>query len=123
MASESQSRTALAYRNRVSSRIDRWLFFIVFVLGSGGIIVLKERGYEQLIVTGFPVAMMFVYALYVTKSRRYLLREDQAGDNLYYLGFLYTLISLAYSLFFIAGEEASLPIRLTHTPTRDRLCV
>ena len=107
MASESQSRTALAYRNRVSSWFDQWLFFIVFVVGFGGIIVLKERGYEQLIVTAFPVAMMFVYALYVTKSQRYLLREDQVGDNLYYLGFLYTLISLSYSLFFFAGEEDS----------------
>ena len=107
MDSESQSRPSLAYRKRVSRRIDQWLCFIVFVLGSGGIIVLKERGYEQWIVTGFPVAMMFVYALYVTKSRRYLLREDQAGDNLYYLGFLYTLISLAYSLFFFSGEEES----------------
>ena len=107
MASESQSRTALAYRNRVSSRIDHWLFVIVFVIGSGGIIVLKERGYEQWMVTSFPVAMMFVYALYVTTTRRYLLREDQAGDNLYYLGFLYTLVSLAYSLFFFAGEEES----------------
>ena len=107
MASEPQSRTAIAYRDRVSSRIDHWLFFIVFVIGSGAIIALKERGYEQWIVTSFPVAMMFVYAFYVARTRRYLLREDQAGDNLYYLGFLYTLVSLAYSLFFFAGEEES----------------
>ena len=107
MASESQSRTALAYRDRVSSRIDRWLFIIVFVIGSGGIIALKERDYEQMFVTSFAVGMMLVYALYVARSRRYLLREDQAGDNLYYLGFLYTLVSLAYSLSFFAGEEES----------------
>ena len=107
MASESQSRTAVAYRNRLASRLDHWLFFVVFVIGSVSIIALKEYGYEQWIVTSCPVAMMFVYALYVAKARRYLLREDQAGDNLYYLGFLYTLVSLAYSLFFFAGKEES----------------
>ncbi len=107
MASESQSRTALAYRNRVSSRFDHWLFFIVFVIGSGGIITLRERGYEQWIITSFAVVLMLVYALYVAGTRRYLLREDQAGDNLYYLGFLYTLVSLAYSLVFFAGAEES----------------
>ena len=47
MASESQSKTALAYRNRMSSRFDHWLFFIVFVIGSGGIIALKELDHDQ----------------------------------------------------------------------------
>lgn len=107
MASESQSRTFVAYRNEFASRIDHWLFFVVLIIGSGGIIVLKEGGHEQWVVTSFPVAMMAMYALYVGRTWRYLLREDRAGDNLYYLGFLYTLVSLAYSLFLFAGEEES----------------
>ena len=107
MASDSQSRSALAYRDRKSSWIDRWLFILVFIIGSSSIIALKEFGFEQWIVTSTPVAIMIVYAWYVGRSRRYMLREDQAGDNLYYLGFLYTLVSLSYSLFVFAGEEES----------------
>ena len=109
MPSEAQTNTAIAYRNRLSSRVDHWLFFAVFLIGSGGIVLLRLRGYDQWIVVSFAIAMMLVYALYVAATKRYLLRADQAGDNLYYLGFLYTLVSLGFALISFAGEEDSTP--------------
>ena len=36
---------------------------------------------------------------------RFRLREDQAGDNCYYLGFLFTLISLAFALYTFAKSS------------------
>jgi hypothetical protein len=41
---------------------------------------------------------MLLYALTLGLARYFRLRDDQAGDNLYYLGFLYTLTSLGVSL-------------------------
>lgn len=107
MPSAVRTSTVIAYRNRLSNRLDHWLFFAVFVIGSSGIVFLRLRDYEQWFVMSFAVASMLVYALYVAATRRYLLRGDQAGDNLYYLGFLYTLVSLGYALLFFSGEEGS----------------
>ncbi|MBN8964150.1 MAG: hypothetical protein J0H89_01965 [Rhizobiales bacterium] len=42
---------------------------------------------------------MLTYAGVLLLARYFRLRDDQAGDNLYYLGFLYTLTSLGVSLF------------------------
>jgi hypothetical protein len=100
-----ESATGIVYRNRRSDVPDHYLFFVAFVIGAIGIIALKELGYRQLIVTAFPLVLMGLYALYVIGSRRYQLREDRAGDNLYYLGFLYTLTSLGYSLWLFAEGE------------------
>ena len=41
---------------------------------------------------------MASYALLALVTKRYRLREDKVGDNIYYLGFLFTLVSLAYAL-------------------------
>ena len=97
--------TIVSYRNRLCDWLDRWLFIIVFLLGAILIIVLKHAGFKQWIVTVSPVAMMLLYTVYVSASSRYRLREDHAGDNLYYLGFLYTLTSLSYSLYEFTQED------------------
>lgn len=90
--------SAIAYLNRLFSVPDYVLFFAIWVIGSAGIIILKQLGFSQFLVTAFPVTVMLIYAAYVWGSKRYQLRGDRAGDSLYYLGFLFTLVSLAYSL-------------------------
>jgi ElaB/YqjD/DUF883 family membrane-anchored ribosome-binding protein len=42
---------------------------------------------------------MIAYALLLGIARLFRLRDDQSGDNLYYMGFLFTLTSLAVSLY------------------------
>jgi methyl-accepting chemotaxis protein len=74
------------------------LFFISLLIGVAAIILLKKSGAHQVIVTVVPVTVMLAYAAIICLSRKLRLRLDQAGDNLYYLGFLFTLTSLAYSL-------------------------
>lgn len=83
------------------------LFFLAFTLGAFAIVCLKYFGAHQVIVTAVPVIIMFAYAFMVYYLRQYRLRLDQAGDNLYYLGFLFTLISLAYSLVEFAASDTS----------------
>ncbi len=88
-----------AYRNPLSDYYDQILFFVLFVLGSVGIWTLKRLNFSQIAVTSFPLSLMILYAAIAIITKRFRLREDRVGDNIYYLGFLYTLTSLAYALY------------------------
>lgn len=75
------------------------LVFLGFVLtGALYIVTAKLGGLPPAAVTMVPVSIMLVYAAAVIFIRGLRLREDQSGDNLYYMGFLFTLTSLAVSL-------------------------
>jgi hypothetical protein len=78
--------------------ISGLLFFAVVIVGSGYIIVSKLNDFGALAVTSVPVLIMIGYAV-MLGARLFRLRDDQAGDNLYYMGFLFTLTSLAVSLY------------------------
>lgn len=86
------------HRKKASSGADAALFFLVFASGSAGIFLLKQNGYEQLTITALPCSLLIIYAAIVKYIPRFRLREDQAGDNCYYLGFLFTLFSLSLAL-------------------------
>ena len=74
------------------------LFFVVVALGSAYIVFAKLDHFPVLYVTLVPVLVMIGYALLIGLARLLRLRDDQSGDNLYYMGFLFTLTSLAVSL-------------------------
>jgi methyl-accepting chemotaxis protein len=78
--------------------ISGLLFFGVVITGSGYIIISKLNDFGALAVTAVPVLIMIGYAV-LLGARLFRLRDDQAGDNLYYMGFLFTLTSLAVSLY------------------------
>lgn len=85
------------------------LFFAVVLAGSGYIVFAKLHGeqFGAIAVTGVPVLIMIGYALMLGLARLFRLRDDQSGDNLYYMGFLFTLTSLAVSLYqFDAAKSA-----------------
>ena len=75
------------------------LFFAVVVSGAGYIVFSKLHGFGALQVTLVPVVIMIAYAMALGLVRLLRLRDDQSGDNLYYMGFLFTLTSLAVSLY------------------------
>ena len=50
---------------------------------------------------------MLTYALVIYSARNLRLRDDQSGDNLYYMGFLFTLTSLGVSLYQFSVERAA----------------
>ena len=79
------------------------VFFAVVAAGCAYIIFSKIRGLPALYVTSIPVLIMIGYALLLGLARFFRLRDDQSGDNLYYMGFLFTLTSLAVSLYQFSG--------------------
>lgn len=87
--------------------ISGLLFFAVVALGSGYIVVSKLNDLPALYVTSVPVLIMIGYALMLGIARLFRLRDDQSGDNLYYMGFLFTLTSLAVSLYQFKAEGAA----------------
>lgn len=82
--------------------------FIGFVaLGCAYIVAAKLAGIGQIYVTFVPIAAMLAYALLITLARSLRLRDDQSGDNLYYMGFLFTLTSLGVSLYQFSAARAA----------------
>src|SRR4051794_1412408 len=79
--------------------ISGLLFFTVVLLGSGYIVFAKLHEFNASTVTAVPVLVMIGYAIMLGVARLFRLRDDQSGDNLYYMGFLFTLTSLAVSLY------------------------
>ena len=83
------------------------LFFAIVATGCAYIVLAKLWGVSQVYVTFVPVGLMVGYALLLAGWRSMRLRDDQAGDNLYYLGFLYTLTSLGVSLFQFSVKDTA----------------
>jgi len=92
-------------KENTSSWEDKWLFLIMLALGVMGMFVLWGVDVPQLYVTAWPVTCLLGYAAFLGFSKRYQIREDRAGDNLYYLGFLYTLVSLGHALWVFTDKE------------------
>lgn len=78
--------------------VDRWAFIIVAVLGGIGIFGFKYIGVPPGWVAAFAALLMVAYAALADLRGSGRLRGDQAGDNCYYLGLIYTLASLAYAI-------------------------
>lgn len=98
----------VVHRNPLNDVPDQWLFFGCFGLGAVAIWVLKSLGVGQYVVTAVPVSLMCIYVMVAIVTKRYRIRADKVGDNVYYLGFLFTLVSLAYALWsFTAAATAT----------------
>jgi hypothetical protein len=96
-------------RVEVSNRIDPLLFLLAVIVGAGAIVLLKvgfiTLPYANTLGILAPIVVMGLYVCTVTLLPRTRLRYDQAGDNLYYLGFTYTLVSLAVTLYRFHATE------------------
>jgi hypothetical protein len=83
------------------------VFILLVIVGCIYIILAKQFGVKQVLITFVPVLFMLAYAAVMGFARFLRLRDDQAGDNLYYMGFLFTLTSLGASLYhFDASGDA-----------------
>ena len=90
-----------------SSGLSAVVFTLFVAAGSAYIVLAKLSGMGALYVTFVPVAIMLAYALLIWLARSLRLRDDQAGDNLYYMGFLFTLTSLGVSLYQFNAARAA----------------
>lgn len=80
--------------------IDRWGFLLFAFGGAAAILIAKTLHVSAIPVAAGAAISMVAYAFVVQTSGTGRLRADQAGDNCYYLGLIYTLVSLAYAIFF-----------------------
>ena len=71
--------------------LSGFLFFAVVSIGCAYIVFSKLQAFAAVYVTLIPVCIMVIYALLLGLTRLFRLRDDQSGDNLYYMGFLFTL--------------------------------
>ncbi|AVF02914.1 MULTISPECIES: hypothetical protein [Devosia] len=76
-----------------------YAFFAITLIGIVYIVLAKSIGVEGLLVTIIPVALMVGYAILIPLAPALRLRNDQTADNFYYMGFIFTLVSLGVSLF------------------------
>jgi len=90
-----------------SSGISAAVFMIFVAAGAVYIIAAKLGGVGRIFVTLVPVLTMIGYAVLIWSARSLRLRDDQAGDNLYYMGFLFTLTSLGVSLYQFNAAHAA----------------
>ncbi|MBX5192629.1 methyl-accepting chemotaxis protein [Rhizobium sp. NZLR3b] len=81
------------------------LFVFLTLVGSAVIWLGKVWGFDIGLITAIPVAMMFLY-MGVNMLPGLRVHSEQAGDNLYYMGFIYTLTSLGVSLYKFTGEAS-----------------
>lgn len=93
---------------------DRAMFFAFFIAGVIVIVALKTLVDSQFVVTAIPCILMLGYACLLWDFGESRARYDGAGDNLYYLGFLYTLTSLAYSLYAFSADEEDTEVIVTN---------
>jgi len=82
------------------------LFAAVTIGGMAFIWSAKLAAWSTFVVTAVPLALMAIYFLASVALAGFRLHNEQAGDNLYYMGFLFTLSSLGVSLYLFAGETS-----------------
>jgi hypothetical protein len=93
--------------NGYSAGVGALVFISVVLAGCAYIMAAKLEGVRPAYVTFVPIAAMLAYALLITLARALRLRDDQSGDNLYYMGFLFTLTSLGVSLYQFSATHAA----------------
>lgn len=97
--SDNVSDRGLAVRERRRHALDRSILFLFLIGGSAAIVALKNSPVPTEFRIGIPVALIVAYALLTISRTRFRLRYDQAGDNCYYMGFIFTLVSLGIALY------------------------
>jgi len=97
--------SASPIRSTVRSHGPIILFVFLTLIGSAVIWFGKVWDFDIALITVIPVVMMFLYLL-INMLPGVRVHSEQAGDNLYYMGFIFTLTSLGVSLFKFTGQAS-----------------
>lgn len=87
--------------------LDRVAFGVAFLLGAGGSVTLKLLGAHPFITAGYAALILCLYAVAAWAGGRIKIEPETIGDNCYYLGFLFTLTSLAFTLYQMAEPTSA----------------
>ena len=86
-------------RNLTLNRVTHsFLFFAFVIIGSIVLSLAKVANIPPLMLITISAGLMAAYAFFISVVPATRLRLDIAADNMYYLGFLYTLSSLAVAI-------------------------
>lgn len=88
---------------RVRDGLDKAFLAIAFVAGAVGILWLKQLDIEPWWAALFSAGVLVSYAIAAWANRYLALEPEVIGDNSYYLGFIFTLISLGATLYQMGG--------------------
>jgi len=96
------------FKRPLNDRHDKLVFGSVFLFGICGIIGIRVLGdiyyrsglnFIDFLAIAWALLIISVYCIYIIGSKdRSSISIDRASDNVYYIGLLFTLTSLAYSL-------------------------
>lgn len=89
---------------RIRQHADKWLFFVAFLLGAFIIMFIDTLNWPKAFAVGICIIALLGYAVMTGLMPMFRLRPDQAADNVYYLGLLYTLTSLGMALLRFSTE-------------------
>jgi len=97
------------FQSHSRDALDKWAFFIALLVGSAGIVALRFAGlvHEPMAdIAGWlaiiPAVLAIAgYAVYAFRTPQSQVNLDQTADNAYYLGLLFTLVSLIFALWHV----------------------
>lgn len=98
--------TGMDIRRSIRTNGPIILFALMTLVGSTIIWFGKLYGVDTVTITLIPLGMMAIYFVISFFAAGLSLHNEQAGDNLYYMGFLFTLTSLGVSLYQFTGEAS-----------------
>lgn len=88
-----------AFRLVGDARYDKWIFLCAFAGGTVLIGAFRLLDVPPFATLAIPTVILGTYTLYVMGTARLSVSLDRAGDNIYYLGLLFTLVTLSISLY------------------------
>lgn len=102
MSEDNKKLNAFSYRNLPL------IVFVIFTFGGCSFIaVSKVLGMNPIFSMFVPILLMFGYLVLAWSFSAIRLHDEQTGDNLYYMGFLFTLASLGASLYLFTGDSST----------------
>lgn len=102
------SSTRHGSRGRALNR-DSHVFLSAVGIGFIAMFGLKLLQAPQLLTTIVVSGVVVAYAIFVYRAPALKLRLDQAGDNAYYLGLIFTLLSMAWALWAVGQQVSAAP--------------
>jgi hypothetical protein len=84
---------------------DQVFFVSILILGALLITLLKSFSVTAFVPVFFSITLIVTYCYVSHTFQRFTLPPERIGDNAYYLGFLFTLISLSNALYHYADSE------------------
>ena len=106
-AGASNTGNIIMARQEITSLSESNKFAAWFFIGFFGMATAKFLGASQLLVTLVPVSVLAYYFIQLRAYHQSSVRPERAGDNIYYLGFLFTLSSLGFALYQFGSESDS----------------